>query len=99
MIAKKIKYKLNLWLSEIITCEKAIYLSSKKQTSKLSLWESINLKIHLFSCEVCRKYISDIKKINNYLLKEYDNVAIKEIKLNESQKKQLQEKLSEQEEK
>lgn len=39
-----------------ISCKKAAYLISKKQESKLTLGERLQLKIHLFICDVCKLF-------------------------------------------
>lgn len=51
----------------MIACDKATFLISKNMEKKLTLKENISLRMHLISCNICRKYEDDIISLNQYL--------------------------------
>lgn len=71
MKKKSIKYRfLAKMASMMIACDKASYLISRNIENKLSFKEKIQLKAHLLSCHLCRKYEKDINALNSYLKNE-----------------------------
>lgn len=41
----------------IISCKQATHLSELKNEGKLNFWQKISLRMHLFTCNSCRKFI------------------------------------------
>lgn len=40
----------------VLSCEEATFLMTKKQFKKLSLIKSLQLRIHLMTCKLCRRF-------------------------------------------
>jgi hypothetical protein len=51
----------------MISCDKASYLTSKSQDSKLTLLEKLKLKMHLLSCKYCQRYEQEINMISTFV--------------------------------
>ena len=49
----------------MISCEKASFLASKALDTRLSLRESMALKMHTMVCKYCRLYSIEIEEINH----------------------------------
>ena len=49
----------------MIACDEASYLVSYKQENRLGLKRWWQLKMHLLSCHLCRKYESQIEQLNH----------------------------------
>lgn len=56
-----------------LSCKKATELVEKKQASKLSLIENIQLKLHLNMCKTCKEYESKSVFIESILEKMQQN--------------------------
>lgn len=56
-----------------LSCKKATELVEKKQVSKLSLIENIQLKLHLNMCKTCKKYEAKSVFIESILEKMQQN--------------------------
>lgn len=57
----------------VITCEKATFLLTKRQSTKLSFHERFSLGVHLAICKYCRY----VDKELNFLEKGIDNMKTK----------------------
>ncbi len=71
----------------MIDCKEAAYLTDKKQFSKLSVLQRVNLRLHLFMCDVCRKYGKDSRALNKIL--KYTSINIP--KLTDEDKQRIKE--------
>lgn len=49
----------------MISCEKASFLASKSLDTRLSLKETMALKMHTMVCKYCRLYSIEISEINH----------------------------------
>lgn len=65
-MAGKMKYKLMVFMSRrMIACDEASFLISYKSDHRLGFRRWFNLKMHLLSCHLCRKYESQINQLNS----------------------------------
>jgi predicted anti-sigma-YlaC factor YlaD len=51
----------------MLTCKQASYLASKKLDGKLTWREHTGLWFHLAMCRLCRRYLSDVKKLQGLM--------------------------------
>jgi hypothetical protein len=49
----------------MIACDEASYLISMREDRKLGFRQWLQLKMHLLSCHLCRKYASQIEEISH----------------------------------
>lgn len=58
-------HRMKVFMSrQMIACDEAGYLISKSHDTKLTFREKINLRIHLLSCHICRKYETQIRQLS-----------------------------------
>ena len=76
-------------------CRKATFLIEKKQIVVLTLREKLELKIHLAGCSVCRMYQQQSIMINQMVKDLFHHSQPREIKLDETFKTELQERIEE----
>ncbi|MGR9117502.1 MAG: anti-sigma factor family protein [Gammaproteobacteria bacterium] len=48
----------------MLTCKEASHLASKAMDAKLTWRERVGLWLHIALCDLCRRYIRDIKKLH-----------------------------------
>jgi predicted anti-sigma-YlaC factor YlaD len=53
----------------MLTCKEASYLASKKLDKKLTWRESLNFRLHILMCDLCRRYAMEIKKLHSMMHK------------------------------
>ncbi len=53
----------------MLTCKEASYLASKKLDKKLTWRESLNFRLHVLMCDLCRRYAMEIKKLHGVMQK------------------------------
>jgi len=59
-------YKMMVFMSRhMIACDEASFLISYRSENKLGFKSRMQLKIHLLSCHLCRKYASQIDQLNS----------------------------------
>ncbi len=75
-------------------CRKATYLIEKKQLTKITVRERLELKIHLAGCSVCKTFERQSIIINR-MVKEVLGKGNIEFSLEEDYKVRLQEKIEE----
>jgi len=75
---KEYKYK---WYE--FGCKDASYLVTKQESVMLSFSERAMLKFHLATCSHCRRFVKQVKEINELLRKGLD---ISSLKLSEEKK-------------
>jgi hypothetical protein len=64
-MAKKIGYKIMVFMSKrMLACDEASFLISYKQDQKLGFKRWWQLKMHLLSCHLCRKYSQQIEQLD-----------------------------------
>ncbi len=73
----------------IYNCRQATFLIDKKATSRLSLREFMELRIHLLGCSFCRIYKKQSKVINQMVHQLFQNSIKQDIKLEEGFKEEL----------
>ena len=74
-------------------CKKATYLIEKKQIGKITLWEKIQLRIHLAGCSVCKIFQRQSILINRLAKDFFTRSSSPGPTLDESFKKDLQERI------
>ncbi len=70
-------------------CKQATFLIEKRQLSKLTFREVIELRIHLAGCSVCKLYDKQSQMITAMVKQLFDHSNKNEIKLDDSYKKEL----------
>ena len=50
--------------NQMIACDEASFLVSYKEDNRLGLKKWWQLKMHMLSCHLCRKYASQIEQLN-----------------------------------
>jgi predicted anti-sigma-YlaC factor YlaD len=53
----------------MLTCKEASYLASKKLDEKLTWRESLNFRLHIMMCGLCRRYAMEMKKFHHAMQK------------------------------
>lgn len=74
-------------------CKQATFLIEKKQLATLTLREKLELKIHLAGCSVCRTFQQQSIVINQMVKGLFHSSQPEEIKLDETFKNELQERI------
>jgi hypothetical protein len=72
-----------------ISCREASFLISKKQETKLSIYENLQLAIHLFICDICKLF----KKQTDFILQLLQQKQGKNIKMDANTKQRIKEAL------
>jgi hypothetical protein len=76
-------------------CKHATFLIEKKQIAGLTLWERIELRIHLAGCSVCRTFQKQSILINRWLRELFQTAGQNEGRLDAAFKEELQERIEE----
>jgi len=76
-------------------CKQATFLIEKKQVGILTLRERLELKIHLAGCSVCRVFEQQSIAINKMVKELFHTSQHQEMKLDETFKNELQERIEE----
>ena len=59
------KQKMMVFMSKrMIACDEAGFLISYHQDNPLGFYRWMQLKMHLLSCHICRKYVSQIRQLD-----------------------------------
>lgn len=53
----------------MLTCKEASHLASKAMDAKLTWRERLGLWLHVSMCGLCRRYVSDMKKLRLMMIK------------------------------
>lgn len=53
----------------MLTCKEASLLASKQMDVKLTWRERIALRLHVGMCDLCSRYLKDLKKLRMFLQK------------------------------
>jgi hypothetical protein len=80
----------------MLTCKEASLLASKQMDVKLTLRERIAFRLHLVMCDLCGRYMKDLKKLRLFLQKAgaTDALALLETyKLSEQDRMRIQQAL------
>ena len=84
------------YLKKIIhNCKQATFLIEKKAVTSLSLREAVELRIHLYGCHFCRLFNKQSHMINQMVQELFRNATQPGKLLDESFKKELQQKIEE----
>jgi len=79
----------------IYNCKQATFLIEKKAVTRLSFRETIELRIHLFGCGFCRVYGKQSQVINMMVRELFHNSMQGNIRLDDSFKRELQNRIEE----
>lgn len=64
-IGQKLKWQLILFLARRLPpCNVLLPMFSEERERTLNLREKITKKLHLFTCEACRRYVAQIEKMS-----------------------------------
>lgn len=74
-------------------CHKATFLIEKRLIGRITLRESIELRIHLLGCSICRTYQEQTLKISKMIRQLFHSSAEVEKHLNDHFKKDLQQRI------
>jgi len=74
-------------------CKHATFLIEKKMVGRLSFREIIELRIHLMGCSVCVLFSKQSRVINEMVQQLFKSSMPGEIRLDDSFKKELQERI------
>ncbi|MBB6108494.1 hypothetical protein [Mucilaginibacter lappiensis] len=79
----------------IYNCKQATLLIEKRQIRKLSFRESIELRIHLAGCSMCKLYNKQSQIINQMVLQLFHDteLQVSTLSLDENFKKELQDRI------
>lgn len=84
------------YLKKIIyNCRQATFLIEKKEISRLSFREMIELRIHLYGCGFCRLYKKQSRVINEMVQELFRSSMKSNFRLDTNFKKELQERIEE----
>jgi hypothetical protein len=82
-----------MWLINklMVGCDRASFLISKKETKSLSFIESVQLKLHILACKMCRHFEEQSHFINEKVSDSIKNPSDKKLSntLSEAKKKSL----------
>jgi len=76
-------------------CRQATCLIEKRQITRLSFREAIELRIHLAGCTMCKLYRKQSLIINTMVQQLFHDSMKKELHLDDSFKKELQDRIEE----
>lgn len=76
-------------------CRQATLLIEKKQISKITLREKIELSIHLAGCSICKTFEKQSIVINKMVKSLFNSTQNHNLKLDDDFKKELQKRLDE----
>ncbi|MEO6849833.1 MAG: hypothetical protein ABI203_09630 [Mucilaginibacter sp.] len=79
----------------IYNCKQATFLIEKKLTGRLTFRETMELRIHLIGCSVCKLYSKQSRKINEMVQQLFRSAMNAEVRLDDTFKKELQERIEE----
>lgn len=69
-MAKGLVYRMMVYMSRhMIACDEASFLISLREDRKLGFGQWIQLKMHLLSCHLCRKYARQILELSHSMEK------------------------------
>ncbi|WP_461450724.1 hypothetical protein [Mucilaginibacter sp.] len=74
-------------------CKQATFLIEKKLLTRITFREHIELRIHLMGCSVCRLYGKQTRVIGEMVQQLFKSSQPGEVKLDDSFKKELQERI------
>lgn len=77
----------------IYNCRKATFLIEKKQLAPLTVRENLELKIHLAGCSICRRFQQQSIMINTMIHRIFKASNPNELKLDDTFKRDLQERI------
>lgn len=84
------------WIKGVLfNCKKATFLIEKKGSGKIAFKESIELRIHLLGCSMCRLYNRQSRLIDQMVHELFISSKNTQVKLDENFKKELQAKIDE----
>ncbi len=77
-LTEKLKMRLVYFLARRLPpCDLMVPLASEARERTLTLRETITLKLHLFTCEACRRYVAQIERMSRMFKPQIEeNVAV-----------------------
>jgi hypothetical protein len=79
----------------VYNCKQATFLIEKKLISKLTFRETIELRIHLYGCSVCRVFDKQSQMINTMVQQLFRSSDNPSIRLDDNFKQELQHRIEE----
>jgi predicted anti-sigma-YlaC factor YlaD len=76
-ISQKLKWQVILFLARRLPpCKVLLPLASESRERRLTIREKITLKLHLFTCEACRRYVRQIERMSEIVKPKTDEETI-----------------------
>lgn len=60
----------------MLTCKETAQLVSEGLDRKLSLWQRMNLRLHLMMCGACSAYRRQVETLNRIVRRRFDESAV-----------------------
>lgn len=60
----------------MLTCKQTARLVSEGLDRKLSLWQRMNLRLHLMMCGACSAYRRQVEMLNRIVRRRFDEAAV-----------------------
>jgi predicted anti-sigma-YlaC factor YlaD len=60
----------------MLTCKETAQLVSERLDRKLSLWQRINLRLHLMMCGACSAYRRQVETLNRIVRRRFDESSV-----------------------
>lgn len=81
----------------MLTCKEASHLASKAMDAKLTWRERLGLSLHIAMCDLCRRYVRDMKKLRAMMIKigkSGEAMLPPSVKLSEQSRERIRQRLS-----
>lgn len=91
-LRQKLKWQLIVFLARRLPpCSVIVPLASEARERPLTLREKITMKLHLFTCEACRRYVAQIERMSEMLKPKSEEItsAEPEAKLSEDARRRI----------
>ena len=60
----------------MLTCKETAQLLSKSFETELSWWKKLNLKLHLSMCDLCNRYLRQLKMIRKIISSASEDIKV-----------------------
>lgn len=77
--SQKLKWQLIMFLArKLPPCKTLLPLVSDARERPLTIREKVTLKLHLFTCEACRRYVAQIEKMSEIVKPSLEEITTRE---------------------
>lgn len=60
----------------MLTCQKASTFIERKAEGDLNFVEGVQLRLHLLACDLCRRYVKQSQRLNEFLSRQKEEVNL-----------------------